>query len=78
METGYKMFTDEVAKKIKIKEDHFGMEPEFTAKVARLGFRIFEVGISYHGRSYKEGKKIGWKDSVEALWAILKYNLWER
>ena len=77
METGYKMFTSEVAKKIKIKEDRFGMEPEFTAKVAKMGCRIFEVGISYHGRSYKEGKKIGWKDSFEALYAIVKYNLFD-
>ena len=77
METGYKMFTGEVAKKIKIKENHFGIEPEFTAKVAKMDCRIFEVGISYHGRSYKQGKKIGWRDGVRALYCILKYNLWE-
>lgn len=75
METGYKMFTVDVAKKLKIKEDRFGMEPEFTAKIAKMGCRIFEVGISYHGRSYKEGKKIGWKDGFEAFWCIFKYNL---
>lgn len=77
METGYKMFTGEVAKKLKINENHFGIEPEFTAKVAKMGCRIFEVGISYHGRSYKDGKKIGWKDGFEAFWCIFKYNLFE-
>ena len=77
METGYKMFTLQVAKKIKIKEDHFGIEPEFTAKVSKMGCRIFEVGISYHGRSYKEGKKINWKDGMQAFWCIFKYNLFD-
>ena len=75
METGFKMFTKEVAKKLKIEEDQFGIEPEFTAKVAKAGFRIYEVGISYRGRSYKQGKKIGFKDALWALWCILKYNL---
>lgn len=75
METGFKMFTKEVAKKIKIEEEQFGMEPEFTAKVAKMGCRIYEVGISYRGRSYKQGKKIGLKDAFWALWCILKYNL---
>lgn len=75
METGYKMFTAEVAKKIKLVENRFGMEPEFTAKVAKMGCKIFEVGISYHGRNYSQGKKIGWKDGVWALYCIIKYNL---
>lgn len=75
METGYKMFTKEVAKSIKLEENRFGMEPEFTAKIAKKKYRVFEVGISYHGRSYDEGKKIGWRDGVQALWCILKYNL---
>jgi len=75
METGYKMFTSKVAKNICLKEDDFGMEPEFTAKIAKLGCRVFEVGISYHGRGYDQGKKIGWKDGIKALWCILKYNL---
>ena len=77
METGYKMFTKDVAKKIRIYENHFGIEPEFTAKVAKMGCRIFEVGISYHGRSYDQGKKIGWRDGFQALFCILKYNLFD-
>lgn len=77
METGYKMFTKEVAKKLTIKENRFGMEPEFTAKIAKMKCRIYEVGISYHGRSYKEGKKIGIKDAFEALWCVFKYNLFD-
>lgn len=75
METGYKMFTRKVAKEIRLEENRFGIEPEFTAKIARMGCRVYEVGISYRGRSYEEGKKIGWKDGVQALWCILKYNL---
>lgn len=75
METGYKMFTGKVAKKLMIKENGFGMEPEFTAKVAKMGCRIYEVGISYRGRSYKEGKKINFKDALWALWCVFKYNL---
>ena len=75
METCYKMFRREVLQKIKIEENRFGFEPEITAKVAALeGCRIFEVGISYYGRTYAEGKKIGWKDGVRAIYAILKYN----
>ncbi len=74
METCYKMFRREVIQSIVIEENRFGFEPEITAKVARMGCRIFEVGISYSGRTYKEGKKIGWKDGIRALWAILKYN----
>jgi len=75
METGYKMFTVEVAKKLDLQENRFGLEPEFTAKVAQMGARVYEVGISYHGRNYEQGKKIGWKDGIWALWCILKYNL---
>ena len=75
METCYKMFRREVIQKIKIEEDRFGFEPEITAKVARLGVPIYEVGISYYGRTYEEGKKIGWRDGFRALYAILKYNL---
>jgi len=75
METGYKAFRIEILKQIKIEENHFGVEPELTAKFAKLGCRIYEVGISYNGRTYKEGKKINWKDGLQALWCILKYNL---
>ena len=75
METCYKMFRREVLEKIQIKESRFGFEPEITAKVARLHYRIYEVGISYYGRTYEEGKKIGWRDGVRAVWCILKYNL---
>jgi glycosyltransferase involved in cell wall biosynthesis len=79
METCYKVFKAEVLKEIVIEEDRFGFEPEITAKVARLfkerGCRIFEVGISYSGRTYDEGKKITWKDAVSAIRCILKYNL---
>ena len=75
METCYKMFRADVLRRIPIEEDRFGFEPEITAKVARLGVRIYEVGIGYAGRTYEEGKKIGWKDGVRALWCILKYGL---
>jgi glycosyltransferase involved in cell wall biosynthesis len=75
METCYKVFRREVLRKITIEEDRFGFEPEITAKVARLRVPIYEVGISYYGRTYEEGKKIGWRDGVRALYAILKYNL---
>jgi hypothetical protein len=73
METGYNVFRGEIIRKIKIEEDRFGFEPEITVKVARMGLRIYEVGISYPGRTYAEGKKIKWKDRARALWAILKY-----
>lgn len=73
METCYKVFRSEVLKAISLKEKRFGFEPEVTAKVARLGCRIYEVGISYTGRTYKEGKKINWKDGLRALWCIFKY-----
>lgn len=75
METCYKAFRREIIQSIKIQESRFGFEPEITAKVAKLGCRIYEVGISYYGRTYKEGKKIGWKDGVRAIVCILKYNL---
>ncbi|WP_416444106.1 glycosyltransferase family 2 protein [Leeuwenhoekiella sp. A16] len=76
MESCYKMFKAEVLKKIVLKEKRFGFEPEITAKIARIPkIRIYEVGISYYGRTYEEGKKINWKDGFRALWCILKYNL---
>lgn len=76
METCYKMFRREVLQKITLEENRFGFEPEITAKVAGLeGCRIYEVGISYYGRTYAEGKKIGWRDGFRALYAIFKYNL---
>ena len=78
METCYKAFRTEILKSISIKEKRFGFEPEITAKVARKRCRIYEVGISYFGRTYEEGKKIGWKDGVRAIWCILKYNLWKK
>jgi glycosyltransferase involved in cell wall biosynthesis len=78
METCYKVFKREVLERITLKSDRFGFEPEFTAKVARLGVRIYEVPISYHGRTYAEGKKIGWKDGVAAIWSILRFNIWAR
>jgi len=74
METGYKLFTREVAQRVRLVEDRFGFEPEFTAKVARARFRIYEVGISYSGRTYAEGKKITWRDGVRALYCIIKYS----
>lgn len=75
IETCYKVFRREIIQQISIEEDRFGFEPEITAKVARLKCRIYEVGISYSGRTYLEGKKIGWKDGLGAIWCILKYNL---
>jgi len=78
METCYKVCKREVLERITLKSNRFGFEPEFTAKVARLGVRIYEVPISYHGRTYAEGKKIGWKDGVSAIWSILRFNLWSR
>jgi glycosyltransferase involved in cell wall biosynthesis len=74
METCYKVFRREIIQAIRIEEDRFGFEPEVTAKIARAGCRIHEVGISYCGRSHAEGKKIGWKDGVRALWCIVKYS----
>ena len=78
METCYKAFRTEIIQSIPIREKRFGFEPEITAKVAKRRCRIYEVGISYYGRTYDEGKKIGWKDGVRAVWFILKYNLWAR
>jgi glycosyltransferase involved in cell wall biosynthesis len=78
METCYKMFRREVLPDLTLREDRFGFEPEFTAKVARNHHRVFEVPISYYGRTYAEGKKIGWKDGVAALWCIVKYGVLNR
>ena len=79
METCYKLFRSDIIKQIKLKENRFGLEPEVTAKISRVdGARIYEVGISYYGRSFYEGKKIGWKDGFRAIWCILKYNIWSR
>lgn len=75
METGYKAFSRKVAERLVIDEDRFGFEPEFTAKVSKMKVNVYEVGISYSGRSYDEGKKISWKDGVRALWVIVKSNL---
>jgi glycosyltransferase involved in cell wall biosynthesis len=75
METCYKVFRRDVLKKIQIEENRFGFEPEITAKVAKMRVPIYEVSISYYGRTYEEGKKIGWKDGFRAIWCILKYNL---
>lgn len=75
METCYKLFRREIIQSIQIEENRFGFEPEITAKVAKLNCRIYEVGISYYGRTYDEGKKIGWRDGVRAIYCILKYNL---
>ena len=75
IETGYKAFRKEILKKITIEEKRFGIEPEITAKIAKLNCRIFEVGISYYGRTYKQGKKINWKDGISAIRCIIKYNI---
>src|SRR5436305_13690920 len=77
METCYKMFRREVIQAIPIEENRFGFEPEITVKIAKRRMRIYEVGISYWGRTYEEGKKIGWKDGVRALWCLLKYSIKE-
>lgn len=74
METGFKAFRREIIQKIEIQENRFGFEPEITAKLARHGARFYEVGISYAGRTYQEGKKVGWKDGIRALWCIGRYN----
>ena len=75
METCYKVFRREIIQQVKLAEDRFGFEPEVTARIAALKCRVYEVGISYSGRTYEEGKKIGWKDGFRTLWCILKYNL---
>ena len=75
METGYKLFRKEIVSKLELKENRFGFEPEVTAKIAKIkGIRIYEVGISYYGRTYQEGKKINWKDGLRAIFCIIKYN----
>jgi len=79
METCYKLFRSDIIKSLNLVENRFGFEPEVTAKVSRVpGVRIYEVGISYYGRTYEEGKKIGWKDGMRAIFSILKYNLFAR
>lgn len=78
MEVCYKVFKRQVLEAIELKEDRFGFEPEFTAKAARQGFAFYEVGISYHGRTYSEGKKINWKDGVRAVYVILKYGIFRK
>ena len=79
METCYKLFRSEIIKGLRLKENRFGFEPEVTAKISRIkGIRIYEVGISYYGRTYEDGKKIGWRDGFRAIYCILKYNIWSR
>lgn len=79
METCYKLFKTEIIQKIKLKEKHFGFEPEVTSKISRYpNIRIYEVGISYYGRTFKEGKKINWKDGFRAFYCIIKYNIFCR
>jgi glycosyltransferase involved in cell wall biosynthesis len=78
MEVCYKVFKRSVLARIELQEDRFGFEPEFTARIARAGFVVYEVGISYYGRTYQEGKKINWKDGVRAIYVILKYGLVRR
>jgi hypothetical protein len=79
METCYKLFKSDIIKSLKLKENRFGFEPEVTAKISRIPkIRIYEVGISYYGRTYDEGKKIGWKDGMRAIYCILKYNLFSK
>jgi len=79
METCYKLFKTEIIQSLSLKENRFGFEPEVTAKISRIkDIRIYEVGISYYGRTYEEGKKIGWRDGFRAIWCILKYNLWSK
>lgn len=75
METCYKMFKKDIITQIDLKENRFGIEPEITAKISKMNIRIYEVGISYYGRTYKEGKKIGWRDGFRAIYCIIKYGL---
>ena len=75
METGFKVFRREVIQAIKLDQNRFGFEPEVTVKISRMRLRIYEVGISYYGRTYEEGKKIGWRDGVKALWCIVRYTI---
>lgn len=79
METCYKLFRTDIIQNINLKENRFGFEPEITAKISRVkNIRIYEVGISYYGRTFEEGKKIGWKDGIRAIYSILKYNIWSK
>ena len=79
METCYKLFRTDIIQNIKLKENRFGFEPEVTAKLSRVpNLRIYEVGISYYGRTFEEGKKIGWKDGFRAIYCVLKYNIWDK
>jgi hypothetical protein len=78
LETCYKAFRREVIQQLRLEEDRFGFEPEVTAKIARRGLRIYEVAISYYGRTYADGKKIGWQDGFHAIWCIVKYNFLKR
>jgi glycosyltransferase involved in cell wall biosynthesis len=79
METCYKLFDAQMLKSLTLKEKRFGFEPEVTAKISRIKkVRIYEVGISYYGRTYEEGKKINWKDGLKAIWCIFRYNTWDR
>ncbi len=79
METCYKLFDTKVIQSLNLKENRFGFEPEVTAKISRVkGIRIYEVGISYYGRTFEDGKKIGWRDGMRAIYCILKYNIWDR
>jgi len=75
METCYKVFRREILQSIPIEEDRFGFEPEITVKISKRRLRVYEVGIGYWGRTYEEGKKIGWRDGFRALWCLLKYSL---
>lgn len=77
MEVCYKVFRREILKQMELKENRFGFEPEFTAKISRINCRIYEVGISYSGRTYSEGKKINWKDGIRALYVIIKYGIFK-
>ena len=78
METCYKVFKRDIIQAVNIKENRFGFEPEITAKIAKMNCSIYEVSISYDGRTYKDGKKIGWKDGLRAIWCILKYNIFNK
>jgi hypothetical protein len=79
METCYKVFRREIIQGIQLKEKRFGFEPEVTAKISRVkGIRIYEVGISYYGRTYQDGKKINWRDGFKAIWCIIKYNIFSK
>ena len=79
MESGYKLFRREILQHISLRENGFGFEPEITAKMARVpGIRVYEVGISYYGRTYEQGKKINWRDGIWAIWCIIKYGLLQK